>query len=311
MVLFVYQIIAALRLGKRFGCLMLMLGCLLVESASAAELRVLASIQPLALIAEEILGDRGQVDRLLPLSASAHDYSLRASDARKLSEASLVLWIGPELETFLRRPLANRSADTNLAILELPGLHWPQEQRQSLASGEEHQHHSHEHDPHVWLDPRNAVVMALALAERLGQLQPSATEEFSLRAKAFAERMVKLDATLATRLGAVSDVGFAVYHEGYGHFVNRYGLRQMGYVTYTPERRPGARHLHQLRQSLKGNARCLFVESGYDLRLAQQLAGELELKLAVVSPMGGQQTESYDQLLTTMAEDFLDCLAQP
>lgn len=308
--------------GKWLKWAFLLVGFLISVRASGAEpeLRLLTSIPPLGLIAREIVGEHGRVDVLLPASASAHDYALRPSEARKLGEATLVLWIGPELETFLQRPLANRAANSNLMVLGLHGLHWPGQESRALVpegagSNDNHDHDHHhaedEPDPHLWLDPRNGAAIAVALADRLGQLQPSAAADFNRRAKRFVERMAVLDKALASKLEGVSETGFAVYHEGYMHFVDHYGLRQLGYVTYMPERRPGARHLYQLRQSLKGQAQCLFVEPGYDLRLARDLAADLGLRLAVVSPMGGEQTETYDQLLTAMAEDFLACLAQP
>ena len=62
---------------------------------------MVTSIKPLALIAQEIAGDKVSVENLLPVKASPHDYPLRVSDIRRLQDADLVLWVGPSLETFL------------------------------------------------------------------------------------------------------------------------------------------------------------------------------------------------------------------
>ena len=58
-------------------------------------LEVVASIRPLALIADAVTGDPGQVRQLVPNGASSHEYALKPSDRALLARAGLVLWVGP------------------------------------------------------------------------------------------------------------------------------------------------------------------------------------------------------------------------
>lgn len=284
-----------------------------------AEVSVLASIKPLALIAQAVLGERGSVETLLPVAASPHDYPLKVSDMQRLREADVVLWVGPELEAFLQRPLNGVTQAKQLSAYHLAGLHWPNEtesqdvsHKVSAELNHNHgdNHHHHELDPHVWLDPRNGVIIARALAAKLAQIQPSSAEYYAMNAERFAQEMAALDQQLSARLKPVSAQGFAVYHEGYLHFVGRYQLRQVGFVTYTPERRPGARHLYELRKELKEKAVCLFTEPYYDQRSARALAEELRLRIGVLDPIGGEHISTYRELIEAMAEDFLACLAK-
>lgn len=273
-----------------------------------AQVEVLASIKPLGLIAQEVLGDRGQADSLLSGSASPHDYPLKVSDIQRLKRADLVLWVGPELETFLSKALEQLPPQQQLQAQQLDGLHWPSETEGSESGGHHHEHF-HERDPHLWLDPRNGARIALALAERLGEIDPEGSEAYRANANQLAEKLNSLDQQLEQRLDKVSGRGFAVYHQGYAHFVQRYNLNQLGYVTYGPEQRPGARHLYQLRQRLAANAQCLFTEPYYDTSSAKQMAQDLNLKLAHLDPLGAENITSYPALIETMAEAFLDCLS--
>lgn len=281
-----------------------------------AEVDVLASIKPLALIAEAVVQDKAQVDTLLPVQASPHDYALRASDMQRIHDADLVLWIGPELESFLQRPLANLAPEQRMMVYQLPGLFWPEkedgEEEQNEGHGESaHRHihdHTHTHDPHLWLDPRNAVVIARALAARLGEIDTQSAARYRANAEAFAAQQESLDRRLQELLKPLAHKSFAVYHEGYSHFAGRYGLRQVAYVTLSPERRPGARHLYQLRQQLANNASCLFIESYYDTRIGADLARELDLRLATLDPIGNESVTTYTQLLEQLAKGFKDCL---
>lgn len=271
-----------------------------------AKLQIVASIKPLALIASEVAGDQADVVTLLPITASPHDYPLKMSDHQRLRAADLVVWIGPELESFLARPLANIAADKLLTSYQLPGLYWPQ------ADAGDHNHTSHTHadkDPHLWLDPRNAMVIAQAIATRLGQQQPASAAQFQANARQFAASVQLVDQQIAQQLEGVKEVGFAVYHEGYGHFVRRYGLHQVAYVTYTPERRPGARHLKELRDLLEKEGECLFMEPHYQAQGMEEMAKTLNLRIGLLDSIGDQQTSSYQQLMQQLGQSFLTCLA--
>lgn len=284
--------------------------CMLLASSGlmAAEPPVvLASIKPLALIAQAVVGERMKVDTLLPITASPHDYPLKMSDHLRLQQAAVVLWVGPELESFLAKPLAKLPAQTLIASYDLPGIHWPQ-----LAEGH-HQEDGHHHggnDPHLWLDPRNAVLIAQALSARLAQLYPEFTPEFAANTAAFAQAAKALDQELLIRLKPVSTKGFVVSHEGYAHFVGRYNLHQLAYVALTPERRPGARHLQKIRALLENEGSCLFVEPFSKSGSVLAMATELNLRVSMLDPIGNAQVSSYSQLLNNLGEAFLTCLAQ-
>lgn len=269
-----------------------------------AEPTVLASIKPLGLIVEEVMGQRGQADTLLQGLASPHDYAMRVSDMQRLRAADLVLWVGPEMETFLARPLTHLPPERLIEAQKLPGIDWPQS---DVAVQAAHEGHFHQRDPHIWLNPHNGALIAEAVAERLSELDPEGSGHYRRNAERLIERLQELDGELRQQLQPLSGRGFAVYHEGYRHFVDRYGLVQLGHVTFGPEQRPGARHLHRLRQRL-AEAHCLFLEPYYDTRVAGELARDLGLQTGQLDPLG-IESSSYPQLLEVMARSFLDCLA--
>ena len=284
---------------------------LLASTASLAQAkpRLLASIKPLALIAQEVAGVEVAVDTLLPASASPHDYPLKMSDHRRLRDADLVLWIGPELEAFLAKPLRNLPQAQQLSAYGLAGIQWPEAEDVVQEGQVAHDHGHHSHDPHLWLNPHNAALLATALAERMAQLQPASAAVFRARAQAFAQAMALLDQRLQAELAPFRERGFAVYHEGYGHFVQHYGLRQLAYITFTPERRPGARHLHQLRQLMAADGVCIFSEPYQGNQSLDTLARELKLRQGQLDALGAESVETYGQLLERMAQAFATCLA--
>ena len=283
----------------------LIMGFIIVLSAThaCARVSILSSIKPLSLIVQEIVGSSADVDTLLPVSASPHDYPLKVSDYARLQKADLVVWIGPELESFLQKPIANLPAAKTVAAYDLAGLNWPVD-----SHGDHESNHHHERDPHLWLDPRNAIVVAQAVSEKLVQIDPANANVYRANMQTFATNMKSLDEKLTKQLKPLAGHGFAVYHEGYGHFISHYELHQINFVTFTPEQRPGAKHLQQLREDLAKNGECIFMEPYYELQSVRDLAQELKLRLGVLDALGTQNTQNYTQLLEHMASAFSACL---
>ena len=75
------------------------INCLSVSVyAKSDDKPLVTSIKPLAIIAKSALQDRARVEYLMPAGLSPHDVVLKLSDMRKLADADLVFWIGPEFE---------------------------------------------------------------------------------------------------------------------------------------------------------------------------------------------------------------------
>ncbi len=285
----------------RFVCCMAALMVLLPLGAQAKPL-VVSSLKPLTLIAREVAGTYADVDTLLPASASHHNYPLKVSDHDRLQKADVFLWVGPELESFLQKPLHNVAPMKIVTAYDLAGLSWP------LKTVEAHDHH-HARDPHLWLDPRNAIIVAKALGEKLAAVDAVNAAHYRANTQLFIAKTQRLDDSLMALLKPVKNVGFAVYHEGFAHFVGRYGLHQLDYVAFTPEQKPGAKHMHQLRSRLAASGKCLFLEPYNDMQALRDLARELNLRLGMLDALGTQGATSYGQLMEQMAGAFSACLA--
>lgn len=281
---------------------MLVWTLLCIPTVALAKPTVLSSIKPLTLIAQEITGDAANVDTLLPVTASPHDYPLKVSDYERLQEADIFLWVGAELESFLKKPVSNLGSAKVIANYELSGLNWPTEPARGSR-------HTHKHDPHIWLDPRNSILIAKSLTDMLIKIDPTNSSVYGQNLRTFATKMLELDKLLAEKLKPISTRGFVVYHEGYTHFVSRYKLTQLDYVTFTPEQKPGAKHLVGVREKLAKEGVCIFSEPYTDTQAVQALARDLKLQVGILDALGTQEVTNYSQLLERLADAFLTCLA--
>lgn len=294
--------------------------------AEAEPPKVVASILPLQSLAAQVMEGVGAPALLLDGSSSPHSYQLRPSEARALQEADLVLWVGPPLESFLTGALESLSSpERQLELIELPGL----DLHDGLEDGEEaaeqggghedgHQHGDHHHaegtDAHIWLSPENASVMLRGIAARLQALDPENAARYQSNLERALAGIVDLDRDLRATLAPVAGKPFIVFHDGYGYYVRHYGLEQVGAVTLSPDRAPGAGKLAELRALVEERGvACLFAEPQFSPAVLESLSRDSGARLAVLDPLGvGLEpgASAYPALLRGLAESLSACLSR-
>ncbi len=276
-----------------FMCLLL-LG-VSVHSADKP-LQVLATIKPLALIAQEITGPDIKVDILLPPRATPHHFTLRVSDMQRIERADVVLWVGPEFETVLQKSFSKHRA---LTMSDLTGLVWP-------TTSAEHEGHEHSgKDWHIWLNPQNALIIAQAIADELSLRLPVKALEFQERVALFSAKINVLEQRLRAELLPMKDQKLVVYHDAYRHYMEHYSLLQVAHFTARDERPLGAKLKYAMEQQVQ-QGQCLLANPFEDMPKARDVATRATLKLAMVDPLG-REANTYDELMLAITKAISAC----
>lgn len=271
---------------------------------------VVASILPLHSLVAGVMVGAGEPQLLVEGGRSPHNFSLRPSAARALVHAELVVWVGPEMESFLVQPLSEHR-DRDLQLLDLPGL---EVLGRDHGAHEGHHPGAGERDPHIWLDPRNAIVITAALVQALAELDPQRGDLYRANGVQQRQRLEALDRKLAQRLAPLAGRPYLVFHDAYRYLEARYGLNSLGAVVAGPERRPGARRVQELRAEIQASgARCVFSEPQFQSSLVAVLAEGSRARGAVLDPIGADLTpgpDAYFQLMRRLAEGLAGCLGE-
>ena len=325
---------------------------ILAGGAARAEPQVVATVPALHSIAGGILGDAGSPHLLVPGGPSPHSYSLKPSDAGALNQADIVIWAGPQVETFLDGKLATLAPDaTIIEMTALDGImlhhlraggiwdaHAHDDGDEHDDDGDEHdhghehhadehhadehhtdEHHADEHademvDGHVWLDPRNAIVLSAAIAETLASLDPENAVTYRARHDAQAKRLKALDQEIAAQLSAVQSRPFIVFHDAYQYFEARYGLAGVGSVTVSPDVAPGAKRVREIHARIaERGAVCVFAEPQFRPSILDAIMQGTAAKTAVLDPVGASLVpgpDLYPALLHGLADSMADCLGE-
>lgn len=183
-----------------------------------------------------------------------------------------------------------------------------------------HGHDSHEghdhgtHDMHIWLDPENAKLMAQIFADKFAQTAPQHAETFQRNA---AELIEKIDAAATEAEGKLTSVQsqkFVTFHDAFQYFEKRFGLKNAGVITLSPETKPGAKRLTELKEALQTNQiACVFTEPQFDGKLVRLAIEGTNVKTAEIDPLGFHITDGanyYPQLINSIADAVVGCLSQ-
>ncbi|HED1422601.1 TPA: zinc ABC transporter substrate-binding protein ZnuA [Kluyvera georgiana] len=297
------------------------------SAAQRADAAVVASLKPLGFIASAIADGVTETQVLLPDGASEHDYSLRPSDAKRLQNADLVVWIGPEMEAFMDKSTQSISAGKKVTIAQLDGVkpllmkgadddgdEGAEEGDHDHAHGEKgdaHHHHG-EYNMHLWLSPEIARLSAVAIHDKLVELMPQSRARLDANLKDFEANLAATDKQVANELAPVKGKGYFVFHDAYGYYEKYYGLTPLGHFTVNPEIQPGAQRLHQIRtQLVEQKATCVFAEPQFRPAVVESVARGTNVRMGTLDPLGTNiqlSKESYPAFLAQLATQYASCL---
>ncbi|MCH7887821.1 MAG: zinc ABC transporter substrate-binding protein [Proteobacteria bacterium] len=279
--------------------------------------RVVVSIKPVHAIVAAVMAGVAAPELLVKGGGSPHTYAMRPSQARSLNDAELVFWVGGNLETFLRKPLSALAGKARLIkLMAIEGMTlYPTRAGGAWERHAEQAPQDAAHgalDAHVWLDPANAKRIASAAAAALTETDPANRAAYAANAERFAARIDALDAELRAALAPLKHVPYAVFHDAYQYFEQRYGLNAVGAVTISPERRPGARRLRQIRATIRAfSARCVFHEPQFEPALLQNVVEGTGARVGVLDPLGAELepgADAYFALMRGLARGLAECL---
>ncbi|MTD39448.1 zinc ABC transporter substrate-binding protein ZnuA [Erwinia sp. CPCC 100877] len=292
-------------------------------AVSAAKADVVTSIKPLGFIASAIADGVMETRVLLPDGASEHDYALRPSDIKRIQDADLVVWVGPEMEAFMQKSVARRAPQNRLTLSQLsavkPLLMKGDHDHDHEHDGDDHHaekrdenHYHGENNLHIWLSPEIARLSAVAIHKKLVELIPNKRDKLDANLRHFEANLARTDKQVANELSPVKGKGYYVFHDAYGYFEKHYGLTPLGHFTVNPEIQPGAQRLHQIRtQLVEHKAECVFAEPQFRPAVIEAVARGTRVRMGTLDPLGSAVQlgkDSYMQFLTGLAGQYTACL---
>lgn len=153
-----------------------------------------------------------------------HDYSLNVRQVKAAEAAEVIVISGAGLEDFMHDILAGSSTiDASQGIeLIIPGEHSHSHDHEDTE--EDHEGHHHEEDPHIWLSPANAGIMAANICDGLALQYPNFEDIFSENLQLLQQELSDLQDYGETALAELSCREIITFHDGFSYLARTFDL---------------------------------------------------------------------------------------
>ena len=210
------------------------------------------------------------VTRLVTEEVSClHDYSLNVRQIKAAEAADLIVLSGAGLEEFMEDILEGKPAiDASQGI----SLLCPEEEHHH--DHEEEGHH-HEQDPHIWLSPENAKLMARNICDGLSARYPAHAETLQNNLTALLNRLSALQTYGDAQLQNLTSRDIISFHDGFAYFAESFDLTILEAVEEESGREASAKELiHLIEIVQKNQLPSIFTEQNGSVSAAEIISRE-------------------------------------
>jgi zinc/manganese transport system substrate-binding protein len=264
--------------------------------ALIAALNVVSTIPTLGSLAKEVGGDRVHVESLAKGYQDPHFVEPKPNLMLVLNRADLLLYVGLELEIGWLPPLVlgsrnpkiqqgemgNLDCSRSIPVLDIPTT------KVDRSMGDIHP----QGNPHYWLPPANARIIAREIAARLVQIDPEGKPAYDKNLASFLSRVSAKEKEWAPLAAKMKGARIATYHKSWTYVSHWLGMVEIGYVEPKPGIPPDPSHLVRLINVMRAEqARLLLMEDFYNKSTAQLVAEKAGAKLLVLPTDVGARPE--------------------
>jgi zinc transport system substrate-binding protein len=272
----------------------------------APRAKVVATIFPIYDLTRRVAGGDADVVVLVPSDVNQHQYAPSPHDLELATGAQLAVTVGLDLDAWALPMMARVAPNARMLKLgdrvpTLPRQVNPASARAASAGGapDDDPRMPNAVDPHVWLDPQRAMLMAGAIGDELARLDPAHAMGYRARAADVNQSLDALDHEIEERSKKWKQRSIVTLHDAFQYYATRYGLEVAAVIEPTPGMRPTLRYdqvvLKRLRER---HAAAIFGEPQLDSQPARTLAQAAQLPYGVLDPVGGNPGAlSYEALI--------------
>ena len=279
--------------------------------------RVATDIPPVHSLVSQVMGELGTPKLIIPPGTSPHGYAMRPSEARTLQAADVVFWMGQDLTAWFGRAIKALATNaTTVALSESKDL--IRHPYRTTKNFDTHTHDEGEHDatakidPHLWLDPDNALIFLDVIATTLARLDAIHADTYLTNAAQAKAALGALKSELNATVQPIRGRPFIVFHDAYHYFEHRFDVEAAGSVSIGDASSPGPARIAAIRGKVQTlGATCVFSEPQFEPKIIATIIEKTAARSGILDPVGAALKpgpNQYSQLLRHLAHGLLTCL---
>jgi ABC-type Zn uptake system ZnuABC Zn-binding protein ZnuA len=285
----------------------------LFASSPTEPVKVVVTIPVLKDLVEQVGGPHVKVTSLLSGYENEHTYSPKPSDLVAVRKARLLFEVGIGLEVWVSSLVKNAGSPSLRVITTSKGIALlrdrPDHAGATHAGGEDERG-----NPHVWLDPENAMTMMRHICEALIQVDPAHAAEYRTNQASYLRKLDQLRGELSNRLIGLADRRFIAHHPAWPYFARRFGFEIVGTIQPQSGSEPSALHVHGLIAKIKKDrVKVVVSEIQLNQKIPELLSKETGARVVVLTTLTGglPHTDTYLDMLRYNVLQLANALEVP
>jgi zinc transport system substrate-binding protein len=267
--------------------------------ANTGERIITVSIAPFKYFVDAIGGDDFKVNVMVPAGADPHIYEPFPEQINKLRKSEGYIsngYLGFEMNWLDRFYDANRS----MKRLSLG------EKIDPLVSSHKHEgEHIEGADPHYWVSPKCALIMATSVRDFLSELNPANRLKYESNYQLLIIKIQDLDKKAQELFSILQKRSFMIYHPNLAYIARDYNLEEIPVEFEGKE--PSPSRLKELIDLARlSGVKTIFVQREYDTKNAKAIAKEIGAELKIIDPLSEDWLKSTSDILI----DLFNSLSQ-
>ena len=270
------------------------------------EFKIAATIFPLQDIAQNIVGESGAVQLVLPSGASPHLFEFSPSVLRRLQGVDVIFAIGHGLDDWVES--VGDAIGAKIVIVD-GGVAL---RKTALARHAGAEPEGGPVDPHYWLNFENARLIAGTIARELVGRDPQNALIYEENVRNYSQALAAEEQTLQAMTRVIQNRRIISFHDAWYYFADNFGLEIVGTFEPSAGTEPAPRYLAELLRAIKEHGvETIFSEPQL---LSPSLTGftrENNLTVAILDPLGGGDgRESYLKLMEYNVKALLEAVQE-
>jgi len=259
------------------------------------------TIQPQCFFVEQIVGDKMQINCVVPAGQSPETYEPTPQEMVTISKSDAYLRIGSigfEL-AWMQKIEEN---NPNMKVFDLSEGMKLLATPEVAGENEAEEHHEHgAQDPHIWNSIAGAKLIAQNILKAVVALDPSNAAYYRANEQKLLQRIDQTQAQVDSLLKPLQTKAFIIYHPALTYFAAENGLQQLCIEMNGKE--PSPAQLELLVKTAKSSgAKVAFIQMEFDQKNAELIAKETGCQLMRIDPLAKDWDTSMIHIAKALAD---------
>ncbi len=261
---------------------------------------VTVTILPQKYFAEQIAGDRFDINCIVPAGSNPEVYDPSPSRLVHMGKSVAYFRIGQIgfevawMDKLVQNNPSMQVYDNSKGVRMLMGVHTHEHDGKL--------HNTLDVDPHIWSSPKKAYIIARNMYDAFVELDPDGSDYYRANYEKLLDRIGEVDSIVTEVLGRVPGRTFAIYHPTLSYLAEDYGVVQLCLENAGKE--SSALHLKQMiAEARESNVKTVFVQREFNAKQVETFAAETGARVTIINPLNYDWDKEIIRIAYAIAAD--------